>query len=66
MTSSGCLRSLFSSKDEFKSVVGTYVIHNGRDLRFIKNDSKRVRVVCKEGCDWVAPRSKDMVVRDIS
>ncbi|XP_004496851.1 uncharacterized protein [Cicer arietinum] len=32
----------------------TYAIHNGRDLKFIKNDKLRVRVKCKEGCEWFA------------
>ncbi|XP_012575236.1 uncharacterized protein [Cicer arietinum] len=32
----------------------TYAIHNGRDLKFIKNDNLRVRVKCKEGCKWFA------------
>ncbi|XP_058760393.1 uncharacterized protein LOC131633723 [Vicia villosa] len=52
------LGTLFSTKEEFKEAVASYAVHNGRDLRFVKNDKTRVRVGCKEGCGWVALCSK--------
>ncbi|CAK8576605.1 unnamed protein product [Lathyrus sativus] len=52
------LRSFFSTKRELEEVIASYVVHNGRDLRCLKNDNIRVRVGCKEGCGWVALRSK--------
>ncbi|XP_012571249.1 uncharacterized protein [Cicer arietinum] len=48
------LGTLFTGKKEFKEAMTTYVIHSGRDLKFIKNDKLRVRVKCKEGCEWFA------------
>lgn len=48
------LGSLFSTREEFKAAIITYAIHNGRDLRWIKNDKTRVRVGCKDGCEWLA------------
>ncbi|XP_058784823.1 uncharacterized protein LOC131659683 [Vicia villosa] len=52
------LGSLFSTREEFKEAVSSYAVHNGRDLRYLKNDKTRVRVGCKEGCGWVALCSK--------
>ena len=46
--------TLFGTKDEFKDAIKTYAVHSGRDLKFEKNDSYRVRVRCKEGCVWEA------------
>nr|XP_027191059.1 uncharacterized protein LOC101498519 [Cicer arietinum] len=48
------LGTLFTGKEEFKEAMTTYAIHNGRDLKFIKNDKLRVRVKCKKGCEWFA------------
>ncbi|XP_027191068.1 uncharacterized protein [Cicer arietinum] len=48
------LGTLFTCKEEFKEATTIYAIHNGRDLKFIKNDKLRVRVKCKEGCEWFA------------
>ncbi|GAU19392.1 hypothetical protein TSUD_76360 [Trifolium subterraneum] len=48
----------FSTREEFKEVISTYVVTNNRDLRFIKNDKERVRVGCKDGCPFVALLSK--------
>ncbi|CAK8531321.1 unnamed protein product [Lathyrus sativus] len=49
---------LFSTNEEFKEAIASYVVHNGRDLRYLKNDKTRVRVGCKEWCGWVALCSK--------
>ncbi|XP_058742069.1 uncharacterized protein LOC131614513 [Vicia villosa] len=46
--------SYFSSKDDFKEAITSYAVHNGRNLKFTKNDKVRVRVKCKDGCDWEA------------
>lgn len=40
------------SKEEFKNTIKSYAINNERDLRLIKNDSTRVRVECKDKCEW--------------
>src|SRR4051812_5133009 len=52
------LGSLFLTNDEFKEAIASYDVHNGRNLRFLKNDKTRVRVGCKEGCGCVALCSK--------
>ncbi|XP_058755786.1 uncharacterized protein LOC131629000 [Vicia villosa] len=42
----------FTTKEDFKEAIVTYAVHSGRDLRFTKNDKIRVRVRCKDGCEW--------------
>ncbi|MCH79452.1 hypothetical protein A2U01_0000201 [Trifolium medium] len=42
----------FSSKAEFMNAVATYAIHNGKDIKFGKNDKIRCRAMCKGGCKW--------------
>jgi len=37
---------VFLDNNYFKDAIRTYVIHVGRNLKFVKNDSKRVRVGC--------------------
>jgi len=47
--------TVFLDKNHFKDVVRTYAIHAGRNLKFLKNDSKRVRVGClgaQNKCQW--------------
>ncbi|XP_058782986.1 uncharacterized protein LOC131657629 [Vicia villosa] len=44
----------FTTKDDFKEVITSYAVQYGRDLRYTKNDKIRVRVRCKEGCQWEA------------
>ena len=49
--------TFFLSKEEFKYACRTYVVHSGRALKFLKNDKKRVRVICKGNkgnCEWEA------------
>jgi len=49
----------FVSKQQFQEAIRTYVVHNGKDLKFRKNDKTRVRAICKkEGCKWEATRAK--------
>ncbi|WVY97390.1 hypothetical protein V8G54_029541 [Vigna mungo] len=47
----------FRDKNEFIDVVRSYAVHGGRDLKFIKNDNRRVRVRClgaQKSCPWMA------------
>nr|KYP44662.1 hypothetical protein KK1_033821 [Cajanus cajan] len=47
----------FLSRIQFKEAVTSYVVNSGRNLKFTKNDKrriKRIRVICKQGCPWVA------------
>ncbi|XP_017405957.2 uncharacterized protein LOC108319359 [Vigna angularis] len=49
--------TIFSGKEEFKDAIRRYVVHAGRDLKFVKNDKRRVRVRYMGGqgkCPWVA------------
>lgn len=48
------LGTLFSDREEFKAAIATYAVHNGIDVKMIKNDKIRVRVVCKDPCQWMA------------
>jgi len=44
----------FVSKKEFQDAVRTFAVHSGRDVKFDKNDKRRVKVICRgnEGkCD---------------
>ena len=36
----------FLDKEHFRDVVRTYAIHGGRNIRFVKNDKRRIRVRC--------------------
>ncbi|XP_058759791.1 uncharacterized protein LOC131633092 [Vicia villosa] len=44
----------FRSNDDFKEAITSYVVQSGRNMRFTKNDKVRMRVKCKEGCQWEA------------
>ncbi|XP_017438361.1 uncharacterized protein LOC108344427 [Vigna angularis] len=47
----------FSDKNEFMEAVKSYVVHAGRNLKFVKNDNRRVRVRClgaQKKCPWMA------------
>ncbi|WVY93807.1 hypothetical protein V8G54_032895 [Vigna mungo] len=47
----------FVEKNEFTDVIWTYALSNGRNLKFIKNDKKRISVKCMGGkgkCKWYA------------
>jgi hypothetical protein len=39
------------SKKQFQEAVRTYGVHSGKALKFKKNDTRRVRVICKPGCE---------------
>ncbi|XP_020087512.1 uncharacterized protein LOC109709617 [Ananas comosus] len=42
----------FQSFNELKEAIRQYSINNRFKIKFAKNDKRRVRAVCKEGCDW--------------
>lgn len=44
----------FATKEDFKEGMRIYAIHSGTNLKFKKNDNKRMRLICKEGCPWEA------------
>ncbi|GAA0140414.1 hypothetical protein LIER_35230 [Lithospermum erythrorhizon] len=47
------LGMLFGSREELKSAIDTYSIKIVREIRYVKNEKKRVRVVCKDKeCEW--------------
>lgn len=41
---------LFTCAIEFRDVVKEYAIKNGRNVKFIKNENDKVRIVCLKGC----------------
>ncbi|GMY09077.1 hypothetical protein FCV25MIE_04316 [Fagus crenata] len=43
---------IFSDNKELKEAIRAYKIKWGFPLKFKKNEPKRVRVICAEGCDW--------------
>lgn len=44
---------VFNLSDDFRQAVRAYVIKNGKQIRFPTNEKQKLRVVCKDGCDWV-------------
>ncbi|WVZ14688.1 hypothetical protein V8G54_012254 [Vigna mungo] len=49
--------TFFAEKNEFIDAIRTYALSNGRNLKFIKNDKKRISVKCMGGngnCKWYA------------
>nr|KYP42750.1 Sporozoite surface protein 2 [Cajanus cajan] len=44
----------FVSREKFKEAITTYAVHSGRNLKYKKNDKRRIKVICKQGCPWVA------------
>ena len=47
------VRLLFTSATEFRAAVREYAIKNERNVKFVKNEKDKVRVVCSTGCPWV-------------
>jgi hypothetical protein len=44
----------FETLDIFKEAVRNFTIYHGRDIKWLKNDKERCRVVCKdETCNWM-------------
>lgn len=60
----------FATNDDFKEAIRTYVIHSGRNLKFKKNDKRRMRVKCKDGCSWGIlckyKRARNLAIEDNS
>ncbi|XP_058776394.1 uncharacterized protein LOC131650710 [Vicia villosa] len=48
----------FGSLDEFKEAFTESSVLNGREIKYVKNDKARVRVVCKGNCGFLALVSK--------
>ncbi|XP_014495097.1 uncharacterized protein LOC106757029 [Vigna radiata var. radiata] len=48
----------FKSLKDFKSALREHSVLNGKEVKFVKNHSKRVRAVCKKGCGFVIMASK--------
>ncbi|WVY90437.1 hypothetical protein V8G54_035951 [Vigna mungo] len=49
--------TFFAEKNEFIDAIRTYALSNGRNLKFIKNDKKRISAKCMGGngnCKWYA------------
>nr|POE70302.1 hypothetical protein CFP56_49646 [Quercus suber] len=47
--------TLFISLEQFKNAVTDYAVHGGWGIRFKKKNEKiQVRVVCQDGCKWIA------------
>ncbi|CAJ2652425.1 unnamed protein product [Trifolium pratense] len=44
----------FKSLEEFKEAIMKWNVFQGRNIKFVKNDKERVRVVCKKKCGFVA------------
>ncbi|KAK9986881.1 hypothetical protein SO802_031832 [Lithocarpus litseifolius] len=62
---------MFTTPKQFKEAITDYAVHGGWGIRFIKNDLQRVRVVCQEGCKFVAyltklPREKSYQLRTLT
>ncbi|XP_058769018.1 uncharacterized protein LOC131642868 [Vicia villosa] len=48
----------FNSLDEFRYAIREWSVLNGREITFTKNESDRVRVVCKANCGFLMLCSK--------
>ncbi|WVY90028.1 hypothetical protein V8G54_035542 [Vigna mungo] len=51
------LGTYFANKQDIMDAIKTYAVENGRNLTYIKNDKKRIRVKCmgaKGKCPWMA------------
>jgi hypothetical protein len=44
----------FATKKDFIDAIRTYSVHSGRKIAFYKNDGRRMRVRCDDGCPWTA------------
>ncbi|KAA8549772.1 hypothetical protein F0562_001210 [Nyssa sinensis] len=47
------LRMMFSLAKEFKEVARKYTIAKGKPIRFVKEETTRVRAIYKEGFNWI-------------
>ncbi|XP_058224864.1 uncharacterized protein LOC131334019 isoform X1 [Rhododendron vialii] len=49
---------IFSTRKLFKAAVKEHAIKTAKAIKFVKNDSKRVRAACKKPCPWSLLASK--------
>ncbi|XP_075670028.1 uncharacterized protein LOC142639776 [Castanea sativa] len=62
---------MFTTPKQFKEAITDYAIHGGLEIRFVKNDQQRVRVVCQEGHEFVVyltkvPRERSYQLRTLT
>ncbi|WVY95230.1 hypothetical protein V8G54_034318 [Vigna mungo] len=60
------LGTYFANKQDILDAIKTYAVENGRNLSYVKNDKKRIRVKCvgaKGKCPWMAYYGYMNVVR---
>lgn len=50
---------VFNNAEQFRNVVGKFIVKKGYDLRFRKNDSEEVRAWCKPGYYFMLYASKN-------
>ncbi|KAJ1397079.1 Transposase, MuDR, plant [Sesbania bispinosa] len=48
----------FASLREFKDAILEHFVLNGREVKFVKNDKVRVKLRCKQACEFLALVSK--------
>ena len=48
----------FNSQDDFRYAIREWSVLNGREVAFVKNESDRVRVVCRANCEFLMLCSK--------
>ncbi|XP_058784822.1 uncharacterized protein LOC131659682 [Vicia villosa] len=48
----------FNSLDEFREAIREWSVLNGREIKFVKNESYRVRVECRSKCEFLILCSK--------
>ena len=49
---------IFPTAKVFKDAAKKHVIKTGKKIKFVKNDSYRVRVICQASCKWVILASR--------
>ena len=48
----------FSSLKDFKQALMEHSVLNGKEVKFVKNDQKRVRAICKKKCGFLMMANK--------
>jgi alpha-galactosidase len=53
-TSQFCVDMCFKGRDELKDAIERYALKMKTNIKYVKNDLKRIRVVCRwKGCPWL-------------
>ncbi|KAM7510789.1 hypothetical protein LguiB_009664 [Lonicera macranthoides] len=52
------LGMIFKDRKEVKEAIKVYSIKHGKEIKFKKNESSRIRAVCRDGCPWLLFASK--------